>query len=169
MKNLSLIALLFFATPTLAALSPAEVNDRDTRLELAEMNNTLKEIAALMKEQASLQRSDLLMRRVTLASTELAAAQERLKRLDQELTAIKSEQAEFEGMLSRVQAENTTSEESRATRQVRINGIKNRLAAIQERNGVVNRETISAQNEIEPLRRDLQDWRNLLDRALAKP
>ena len=167
MKRLWPIVLLLFVTPGLAALSPSGADDRDTRAELAEMNTTLKEIARLLKEQATLQKSDLLMRRVSLASTELAAAQERLKRLDEESGAARSAQAEFEGMLIRVQAETATSKEAGAARQSQINGIKSRLSAIQERLAVTNRDTISTQNEIETLRRDLQDWRRLLDKALA--
>lgn len=169
MRKMSLVILLVFVAPRLTALSPGDVEDRDTRSQLAEMNSTLKEMVLLLKEQAAMQKSDLLMRRVTLASTELAAAQERLRRLDQELVGIKSEQDEFEGMLSRVQVEDTTSEASRATRQSRMSGIKSRLAAIQDRFGAVTRDTISTQNEIETLRREVQDWRNVLDKALVKP
>jgi chromosome segregation ATPase len=169
MRKMSLVLLLVLVAPRLMALSPADVDDRDARAQLAEMNGTLKEIVALMKEQAAMQRTDLLMRRVTLASSELGAAQERLRRLDQELAGIKSEQGEFEGILSRIQSETASSGDAIASRQTRMNEIKSRLAAIQDRFGAVTRDTISTQNEIETLRRELQDWRNALDKALAKP
>jgi chromosome segregation ATPase len=169
MRKISLVILFVFVAPRLMALSPSDVDDRDARAHLAEMSTSLKEIVVLLKEQAAMQRTDLLMRRVTLASTELGAAQERLRRLDQESVALKSDQGEFEGILSRVQAEDATSEEARAARQSRMSDIKSRLAAIQDRSSAVTRETISAQNEIETLRREVQDWRNLLDKALVKP
>src|SRR5258708_7345062 len=124
MRKMSLFLLLVFVAPRLMALSPGDVDDRDTRSELAEMNSTLKEMVLLLKEQAAIQKSDLLMRRVTLASTELAGAQERLRRLDQETIGLKSDQGEFEGLLSRVQAEDATSEGARATRQSRMSEIK---------------------------------------------
>jgi chromosome segregation ATPase len=168
MRKISLVILFVFVAPRLLALSPSDVDDRDARAHLAEMSNSLKEIVVLLKEQAAMQRTDLLMRRVTLASSELGSAQERLRRLDQELVGIKSQQGEFEGMLSRVQSETAASEDARASRQTRMSEIKSSLAQIQDRFSAVTRDTISAQNEIETLRRDLQDWRNALDKALAK-
>ena len=168
MRKMSLVIVLVFMAPWLMALSPGDVDDRDSRAQLAEMNGTLKEIVALMKEQAAMQRADLLMRRVTLASSELGAAQERLRRLDQELTGIKGEQGDFEGILGRIQSETASSADAVASRQTRMNEIKSRLATIQERFNAATRDTINAQNEIETLRREVQDWRNLLDKALAK-
>jgi len=169
MRKISLVILFVFVAPRLMALSPSDAEDRDGRAQLAEMSSSLKEIVVLLKEQAAMQRTELLIRRVTLASTELGAAQERLRRIDQESAGLKSEQGELEGMLSRIQSETASSEDARASRQARMSEIKSRLAAIQDRFSAVTRDTISAQNEIETLRREFQDWRNLLDKALVKP
>src|SRR5438874_709957 len=115
MKKMWVPVLLLLVASRLFASTPT-TNERDMRAELADMNTTLKEIARLFKEQATLQKSDLLMKRVTLASSELSSAQDRLKRVDQELGAKKDEQAEFETLLSKVEGEIATSDEARSAR-----------------------------------------------------
>ena len=49
----------------------------------------------------------------------------------------------------------------------RISGIRNRLQTIQERLNALRQEQVTAENEIESLRRDARDWQTLLDKTIA--
>ncbi|MDP9360823.1 MAG: hypothetical protein M3P29_05155 [Acidobacteriota bacterium] len=119
------------------------------------MNATLKEIARSLKQQADTQKADLLLKRVTLATTQLANAQERLNRIDLDIRALENERGEFETLLA---AKSATAPRD---------GVKSHLQGVQERLNALRQERGSVQNDIEALRREARDWQTLLDKTIT--
>jgi len=68
MKTTWLCALLLLASPILGAPAPF---GEDPRSDLTEISASLKDIARTLKQQAEMQKSHLMLKRVTLASTQL--------------------------------------------------------------------------------------------------
>jgi chromosome segregation ATPase len=165
MKHLCVFTVLLLMTP--GPVSAADAKDQEVSARLAEMNTTLKDIARLLREGAALQKSDLLMKRVTLASTQFAAAQEHAKRVDQELRTAKSDESEFEGLLGRLQSERSASDDARNAQQSQMRDIKTHLSAIRDRLSALNQEKIETDNDLERLRSDTREWQKLLDRSLT--
>ncbi len=165
-KWFSALLFLLIISPG-AAARPTTSDDQPVRAELAEINVTLKEIAAILKQQAAAQKGDLLMKRLTFTSTQLAAAQEKLKRLDQEIRVLREESADLEGRLSRMQTETPPPEETATTRRTRTLQIRSSLAAIQDRIGAVSQDKVAVENDVEALRREARDWQTLLDKTLT--
>ena len=143
-----------------SAQGTAEQSLRD---ELAQINVSLKDIASALKQQAETQQADLLLKRVTLATTQLSAAEEKPKRIDQEIRGLREQRASFEGEIKTLQERTPSSEEIRGE----IAAMKSRLPTIEERIGALNQERIGADNEIAMLRRDQREWQALLDKFLT--
>jgi chromosome segregation ATPase len=120
----------------------------------------------LLKQQAESQKVDVLMKRVTLAATQLTNAQDRLSRIGQERRSLESERNELETRLAMFQKEPLSSPDAEANI-ARIAGIRNRLQTIQERLNALRQEQITAENEIEALRREARDWQALLDKTIT--
>lgn len=164
MPRILILLILLSAVPAIGA--PAD-NPQLPRNELAEINATLKEIAVLLKQQVAAQKGDLLLKRVGMATTQLAAAQERLKRIEGEIRAISSESSELDSRISRLQVAALESGETTEARNARLNDTRKGLASLQERWAALSQERISAQNEVGTLQRDARDWQATLDRMLA--
>ncbi len=147
------VMLVLFATCLAASAFAAE--DQPTHNDLVEMNATLKEIARSLKQQADTQKADLLLKRVTLATTQLANAQERLNRIDLDIRALENERGEFETLLA---AKSATAPRD---------GVKSHLQGVQERLNALRQERGSVQNDIEALRREARDWQTLLDKTIT--
>src|SRR5690348_1668712 len=124
------------------------------------MNATLHEIAREL-------RADLMMKRVTLATTQLAAAEEKLKRIDQETGTVRDQLGEFEAAQKAIQAKEPASEEAANVRREQIAEINRRLTSFQDRLAVLARERIDSANEIEARRRVAREWQTQLDKALT--
>jgi chromosome segregation ATPase len=137
--------------------------DQPTHNDLAEINATLKEIARTLKQQVLTQKGDLIIKRLTFATTQLANAQERLNRIDKEIGVAESDRGEFETLLAYAQRETPPANPGPAS----IPAIKAKLQAIRDRLGALNQERISAENDIATLRRDTRDWQELLDKTLT--
>lgn len=150
----------------LAASTAFAAEDQPTHNDLAEMNATLKEIARTLRQQAETQRADLLLKRVTLATTQLAKAQERMHVIDQEIGARESERGEFETLLAAAQKE-TAPRGTQASSREQVGEIKTRLQSLQERLSALRQERVTAENDIEAQRREARDWQTLLDKTLT--
>ena len=143
--------------------SPATAADDQTTL--AEISSTLKEIARALKQQAAAQRADLLLKRVTLATTQLVSAQERWKRIDQDIRTLESENGELDMLLASAKRDPAPGESGPAA--ARSAEIKRRMQKVQDRLGTLRQERVSAENDIETLRREVRDWQTLLDRSIT--
>jgi chromosome segregation ATPase len=149
----------------LAASPASAAQDQPMHSDLAEMNATLKEIARALKQQAETQKADLMLKRITLATTQLAKARERLNGIDQEMRARESERGEFETLLAAAQKEPATP--GRPASREQIAEIKARLQGLQERLSALRQERVAVENEIEALRREARDWQTLLDKTIT--
>jgi len=158
MKRSLICAVVLLSIRPLMAAPQAASADHDIHDELVRINASLREIALALKQQTEVQHADLLLKRVTLAATQLSAAEEKLKRIDQEIGTLREQNSEFETYLKSAQ---TTTPSSSAAE------IKSRIASIQERVGVLTQDRVGAQNEIETLRRDAREWQTSLDKLLV--
>jgi chromosome segregation ATPase len=157
-------AVLFLVAGTCLAAAPASATeDQPTHSDLVEMNATLKEIARSLKQQAATQKADVLLKRVTLATTQLATAQERWNRLEQERRALEGERGELETMLTAAQKETPDTDATRA----RIAGIRSHLQGLQDRLNALRQEQVAAENDVATLRREARDWQTLLDKMIT--
>jgi chromosome segregation ATPase len=162
-RNVSGFLLIVFGT-CLAASTALAAEDPPTHNDLAEINATLKEIARTLKQQVQTQKADLILKRLTLATTQLASAQERLTRIDREIGLAEGERDEFEAVLALAQRETPANAVPSDTK---IPALKGRLQAIRDRVTALHQERISTENEMGPLRRDARDWQELLDKAIT--
>lgn len=159
--------VMFLVLGLCLTTSPATAaDDPPTHGDFVEMNATLKEIARLLKQQAEAQKVDVLMKRVTLAATQLASAQDRLNRIGGERRSVESERNELDTRLAMLQKEAVSSPEADANL-ARIAGIRNQLQTLQDRLNTLRQEQITAENEIETLRREARDWQTLLDKTIT--
>ena len=133
--------------------------DQSLRDELAQINASLKDIANTLKQQAETQQADLLLKRATFAATQLSAAEERLKRIDQDARTLRGQSGEYEMMAKRRQSKTPPEELSTEAGE--------QLAEMKERLVALGQERITAENEIVTLRRDEREWRALLDKFLT--
>ena len=166
MKTLMLSAVVaLLLSPVAAAQSTSA--DESLRDELARIDASLKEIARALKQQAETQHADLLLKRVTLSLTQLAADEDRLKRIEQETRTLRDEEAELQTSLKMVQAKAAHSAATVTPHRDEIGEINSRLSTIQDRLTTLNEQRIESQNEIERLRRDAREWQTLLDKFLS--
>ncbi len=160
----TLSAVLFLVLGMCLAAAPASATeDQPTHSDLVEINATLKEIARSLKQQAETQKADVLLKRVTLATTQLATAQERFNRLEQERRALEGERGELETMLTTAQKETPDTDATRA----RIAGIRSHLQGHQDRLNALRQEQVAAENDVAALRREARDWQTLLDKTIT--
>ena len=159
-------ALGVFLSAFLAASPALAAEDQPTHNDLVEMNTTLKEIVRALKQQAETQKADLLLKRVTLATTQLANAQERLSRIDRELAALENERGEVEAVMAAAQREQTPPADPVAA-QARTAEIKRHWQSVQDRLNGLRQERVVAENDLGALRREARDWETLLDKMLT--
>ena len=146
----------------LAGSSAAAAEDRAAHDDLAEMNATLKEIARTLRQQAETQKADLLLKRVMLATTQLANAQDRLNRIDRELSALDAERLELENQLASQKEAGPSGDAPARARET-----KSRWQSVQDRLSALRQERGFADNDISALRREARDWQTLLDKTLT--
>src|SRR6266480_1238635 len=96
MKTLMLSTVVVLLLSPMAAAQSTS-GDETMRVELARID-------ASLKQQAETQQADLLLKRVTLSVTQLAASEERLKRIDQETRTLRDENTELQTSLKMLQA-----------------------------------------------------------------
>jgi len=148
-----LLVLFFAASAAFAAEEPAH-ND------LGEINATLKEIARTLKQQVETQKADLLLKRLTFATTQLANARERLSAIDREIALAEKDRGELEMVLAARQRDMPAGDP-------RIGEIKSQWQEIKDRLSALHQQRITAENDIEAQRRDVREWQALLDKALT--
>ena len=163
-RHVSGVLLVVFGA-CLAASTAFAAEEPPTHNDLAEINATLKEIARSLKQQVQTQKADVLLKRLTFATAQLANAQERLNKIDKEIGIAESDRGEFETLLAAAQKE--TPRVDPTSKETEIAANKARLQAIRDRLSALNQERISAENDIGTLRRDARDWQELLDKAIT--
>ena len=158
--------LLFLALTPLAIAQPADAND-SVRDQLARIDASLKEIARSLKQQADTQQADLLLKRVSLALTQLAAGEERLKRFEDEMRTVGDQDAELRSSMKMLEGKAPASETAAATQREQVAEINRLLARSEERLAALNQQRIETQNAIEAHRRDAREWQASLDKFLS--
>src|SRR5260221_5534366 len=160
---ISTVVVLVLAPMAAAQSTSAE---EGLRGELARIDSSLKEIARALKQQAETQQADLLLKRVALSLTQLAAGDERLKRIDQEIRTLRDEEAELQTSLKAVQAR-ATQADGAPSRRDPTGESNSRMSTIHERLTTLGEQRIETQNEIERQRRDAREWQAALDKFLT--
>ncbi|HEX7680388.1 MAG TPA: hypothetical protein VF713_19810, partial [Thermoanaerobaculia bacterium] len=96
-RSVSGVLLVLFSTLFAASAFAAEETAHN---DLAEINATLKEIAGMLRQQVETQKADLLLKRVTFATTQLASARERLSSIDREIALAERDRGDLETVLA---------------------------------------------------------------------
>jgi chromosome segregation ATPase len=148
------LLVLFFASSSLFAAEEPAHND------LAEINATLKEIARTLKQQVETQKADLLLKRLTFATTQLANARERLSAIDREIALAEKDRGELETLIAARQRDMPAGDP-------RIGEIKSQWQEVKDRLSALHQQRITAENDIEAQRRDVREWQALLDKAIT--
>lgn len=166
MKKMTIPALLLFVLAPIAAAQSADTNDA-VRDQLARIDASLKEIARSLKQQADTQQADLLLKRVSLALTQLAASEERLKRVEDEIRTVGDRDGELRSSMKMLESKTPASETAAATQREQIAEINRLLARSEERLRALDQQKIETQNAIEAFRRDAREWQASLDKFLT--
>lgn len=156
-RSVSGVLLVLFGTLFAASAFAAE---EPAHNDLAEINTTLKEIARTLKQQVETQKADLLLKRVTFATTQLANARERLRSIDREIALAEKDRDELETILAARQTDMPAGNP-------RIAEVKSQWQEVKDRLSALHQQRISAENDIEAQRRDVRDWQTLLDKAIT--
>ena len=156
-RSVSGVLFVFFGTFLAASAFAAE---EPTHNDLAEINATLKEIARTLKQQVETQKADLLLKRVTFATTQLANARERLSSIDREIALAEKDRGELETILAARQRDMPAGD-------LRIGEVKSQWQEIRDRLSTLHQQRISAENDIEAQRRDVREWQALLDKTIT--
>ena len=141
----------------------------DPGMELARINATLKEIAALLKGQSDLQGLDLLMKRVQLSESQLAEHERRLRGSESELRSLESERGNLEMRLKMFtsQVERAPKEDFPQLELVSAQA-EEELKRVRQRIALLRPEIVALEGDVQSRADDLRSWQSLLDRRLAK-
>lgn len=161
--------VVLVAMPCLAESPTPATADASGHADLVKIAATLNQIELTLKQQAETQKADLLLKRLMFTSTQLAATQENLKRVSEEIRVRRNENADLETGLAMLEKEIPPSDNALAMRRARIADARSRLANDQDRLNALEQEKVAAENEIQSLRREARDWQAMLDRALTSP
>ncbi len=164
----------------LLALSPIAVAAQDAptpaggvAAELAKVNATLKEIAALLGRQSDMQGVDLLMKRVQLSDGQVAELERRLRSHQDERRQLESERTNTELQLRFLgtrleQIEQGKSSESPDDLKAMLVQLEGGLKRTRQRISQLNQEIAVLEGELSNRREELRSWQSTLDRRLAR-
>ncbi len=169
MKGWFSAVIVLMAMPCLAESPTPPTADLSGHADLAKIAAALNQIELTLKQQAETQKADLLLKRLMFVSTQLAATQESLKRISEEIRVRRNENAELETGLAMLEKEIPPSDNALAIHRARIADARSRLANDHDRLNALEQEKVAAENDIQTLRREARDWQALLDRALTSP
>ncbi len=165
--SLALLALLPVAA---AAQDPPPPAD-PVAAELARVNATLKEIAALLNRQSDLQSVDLLMKRVQLSQSQVADIERRLRSSEGELRSLETERTNLEMRLKMF----TTQIERGGAGDVPTSEFESMSVQTEEelkrnrrRIAELRQEVAALEGELGSRQDEMRSWQSVLDRRLAK-
>ena len=151
--------------PGSAAQEPFSGDSGQVAAELARLNETLEQVQNLLAQQVETQTLDLLLKRAQLVSGEVA-------QLDTQLRQARSERDELDDQRIQMQAHLEAARDSNSD--ISFEDLENMtryqtigLHSITRRLTKVDTEIIEVQNRLDNKQRDLDDWRDLLDRRLS--
>jgi chromosome segregation ATPase len=154
--------------PMLRLLAPAPPADVAT--ELARVNATLKEIAALLNRQSDLQGVDLLMKRVQLSQSQVTELQRQIRTAESELRSLERERDNVETRLKTIRAQEERNRPGEPPTELEAFSAQGtaelqriRLRAIQ-----LNQELATLQSDLASRQEDLRGWQAVLDRKLSR-
>lgn len=161
-----LLALLPLAVSAQNAPPPAG----DVAAELAKVNATLKEIAALLSRQSDIQSLDLLMKRVQLADSQVADFERRRRSAQDELHGLEAERTSVEMRLKMFssRAEHAEAEKVEGSLAIMTEQAERELKRIRQRIGQLTPEIAALEGDLATRREELRSWQSDLDRRLAR-
>ena len=164
------LALAMLSTfPLPAQEAPAgEPAVRDTPGELAKLNDTLREIAQLLRQQAETTELDLFLKRVQLADARLRDSERALTAVQSEQRSLEGERSQLELRLRIVAQEGGDQGADAGTLESMRGQIQLELARVRRRQGEVAASLSALENERAARRRDLEEWESVLDRRLGR-
>ena len=164
------IALWLALLPAAAAAQGASAPADAVAAELARVNATLKEIAALLNRQLDGQSLDLLMKRAQLSESQVTELERRLQSAQGELRSLESERSTLELRLKEASAQLEQARPDSPTSEFETIAAKaaGELKRVRLRIGQLAQETSALESELATHREELRSWQSLLDRRLAK-
>jgi len=164
------IALLLALLPMSTSAQDAPASADAVAMELARINATLKEIAALLSRQSDLQSVDLLMKRVQLSEGQVAELEGRLRSAQGELRDLETERSNVEMRLEMTskQLERAGPDEPASELEALSAQAEEELKRVRQRAGQLTQEIAGLENELGTRRDDLRSWQTVLDRRLTK-
>lgn len=162
------LALLLALLPLGAAAQDAPASTDTVVAELAKVNATLKEIAALMNRQSDMQSLDLLLKRVQLSDSQVAELERRLRSAESELRDLESQRGSTEMQLTMLTARLEKGQEPSGELKAMSTQTEEALKRIKQRMGQLTQEIVSLEGDLATRRDELRSWQSILDRRLAR-
>jgi peptidoglycan hydrolase CwlO-like protein len=165
----TLTALVLALLPLGAAAQGTPVPVDGMAAELAKVNATLKEIAALLGKQSDLQSLDLLIKRVQLSESQVAEHERRLRIAQSELQRLEDERSNHEMRIQMFNERFKRGDTQEADQiELMVTQMENELKRNRQRTAQVTQEIATLQGDLGPRRDDLRSWQSILDRRLAR-
>jgi peptidoglycan hydrolase CwlO-like protein len=136
--------------------------------ELAQVNATLKEIAALLSRQTDLQSVDLLMRRVQVSDYQVTELERRLRSAQEELRNLEGSRSSMETQLTILESRKEKGDERPEDLKMMAADTEGGLKRTKQRISQVKQEIAALEGELATRREELRSWQSVLDRRLAR-
>ncbi len=137
--------------------------------ELARLNATLIDIRALLEQITETQGLDLLMKRMELSSAQVMETEKRLRSAESERSSVEDQRASMEASLQSYLARVESGSTKAPTEQLEAftDQYETRIERLDARMERLDDEIAMLGNLLSAKRRELEDWREHIDRRLG--
>jgi chromosome segregation ATPase len=169
MRRIVLVALVLLAPWPLAAQAPPAAPADPVAAELARLNATLEEIVTLLRRQGDNDELALVIKRVELAEARLAEAERRLAAAEGNRRSLETEGTQIELRLKMMasEIEQRGGDVPAAEVEAMTTAMEAELRRMRQRAGEVASEIAALEGEVATRRREVEEWKTLLDRRLG--
>lgn len=149
-----------------AALQPVAA---EVPAQLAQLNQTLAEIADLLERNLEGQRLGLVMARIQLSSGRSARAEEQLATARSTRADLQNQRAKMEGQLQIFADQLDMGQVDMPPEQIEVMADESalQLDLLKRRIKAMDREIMELENALARYKQDLDDWQSLIDRQLS--
>ena len=162
------LGFVLLTSPLLAQPSASGTPD-PVAAELARLNATLKEIVTLLRQQRESDELGLVIKRLELAEGRLAEDERRLAAAEGNRRSLESERTQLEMRLKMMASElERHGDVPVAEVEAMTTGLEAELKRVRQRAAEMDGEIAALEGDVAARRREVEEWKTVLDRRLAR-
>ena len=169
LTTLSSLAALFSAPALVAQGAGPQPVEAEVPAQLAQLNQTLAEIADLLERNLEGQRLGLVMARIQLSSARSSRAEEQLSTARATRADLQNQKAKMEGQLELFADRMDLGQVDMPAEEIEAMADESalQLNLLERRIKGMDREIMELENALARYQQDLDDWQALIDRRLS--